>query len=255
MKIAILEAHTASLDHAVQTLSLLGHLCYGAPSERTLKALLEDLSVDMVILDWEAPDMKRHDTLRWLNDSFPATPVVLGVIEGTSEDDIASGLIAGAQIYVKKPLGSNESLVRINKLAQRIYPERKMYSDTFDFGHFRFHASECCAELHDRRVSLTLKEFNLALLLFRNLPSPVTRQQIAIAMWGDDKEAKSRSIDTHICKIRTKLGLRPENGYCLSSLYRNGYRLAQTRILPAAPKSEILAAPEMLSSTLQNALS
>ncbi|WP_211467418.1 response regulator transcription factor [Collimonas silvisoli] len=246
MKIVILETNPESLGRAMQTLSFSGHLCYGAPSERTLKALLEDLSVDLVILDWEAPDMNRRDTLRWLNDSFPTTPVVLGVIEGTSEDDIVSGLAAGADIYIKKPLGSNESLLRINQLAQRISPGHRVYSDTFEFEQFRFHASECCVELHGRRISLTLKEFNLALLLFRNLPSPVTRQQIAIAMWGDDKEAKSRSIDTHICKIRVKLGLHPEHGYCLSSLYRNGYRLTRTRILPAAPASGVVSIPETL---------
>lgn len=74
-------------------------------------------------------------------------------------------------------------------------------------------------------VMLTHKEFELALLLFKHVNRPLSRSNILAAIWKWDRDTPSRSMHTHISKVRTKLGLRPESGYRLTPLYGYGYRL------------------------------
>ena len=76
-------------------------------------------------------------------------------------------------------------------------------------------------------VVTTAKEFTLALLLFRNLARPLSRSYIMEAVWGHGPDMLSRTLDAHISQIRNRLGLRPENGLRLSSVYSFGYRLEQ----------------------------
>ncbi|SFU24845.1 response regulator transcription factor [Paraburkholderia aspalathi] len=114
MRIAILESDAAALDCALEILSSAGHLCFGALCDKTLHGLLSQVPVDLVILDWVAPDALRYDTLRCLCRHGSVIPVVLCVKSCTSQKVIAAGLKSGANICLEKPLGSAQSLARIH---------------------------------------------------------------------------------------------------------------------------------------------
>jgi DNA-binding response OmpR family regulator len=81
--------------------------------------------------------------------------------------------------------------------------------------------------MNGTQVDLTQKEFDLALLFFRNLGRPLSRAYILEAVWARDIEIPSRTMDTHVSRIRTKLQLRPDNGFRLAPVYSYGYRLEQ----------------------------
>ncbi|NTX26677.1 response regulator transcription factor [Burkholderia pyrrocinia] len=225
MNIAILETEVGVLDRALADLSFAGHFCLGVSDDHGLKFLLDDVSIDVVILNWEAPDIVRYDTLRWLSRAYPAIRVVLCVTQQTAECDIVRGLDSGADVYIEKPPGNAESLARITALGRHIKPYPDGDTEQVVFGEYRFDKHNRSVQVRGRPVTLTPKEFDLALLLFRNLSETISRHRIATAVWHNDAMTKSRSVGTHVCALRKKLGLHPENGYRVTSLPRWGYRL------------------------------
>ena len=74
-------------------------------------------------------------------------------------------------------------------------------------------------------VEMTDKEFELAAFLFRNLGRLLSRGHLLEAVWGRNPDLATRTVDTHISRVRSKLNLRPENGFRLTPTYNFGYRL------------------------------
>lgn len=116
MKIAILEPDLRTLDRALEMLSSAGHLCFGARTDDALRALLEDVAIDLVLLDWAAPDDERQATLHHLMQYESYTPVVLCVTPHTADEMIDAGMRGGANICLEKPLRSVESIAYIHTL-------------------------------------------------------------------------------------------------------------------------------------------
>jgi two-component system, OmpR family, response regulator RegX3 len=92
-------------------------------------------------------------------------------------------------------------------------------------GPYRLNVNSRTIDHAGERVDLTHKEFDLALYLFRNPGRLLSRGQILEAVWGTTADLNTRTVDTHISRIRNKLGLMPENGWKLSAVYQHGYRL------------------------------
>ncbi|MCA3795093.1 MAG: response regulator transcription factor, partial [Burkholderia sp.] len=113
---------------------------------------------------------------------------------------------------------------RIGSLLRRAYPVNAE-ATVREFDQFRFDVNLKQAYVGDKAVSLTQKEFELALLLFQHLDRPLSRAHILDLVWKQATDIPSRTMDTHISMLRTKLGLRPENGYRLAPIYGYGYRL------------------------------
>jgi DNA-binding response OmpR family regulator len=82
-------------------------------------------------------------------------------------------------------------------------------------------------QIEGRSVTLTQKEFELALLFFRHLGRPLSRAYIHETVWSRDAELSSRTLDTHVSRVRNKLDLRPAAGFRLVPVYSFGYRLEQ----------------------------
>jgi DNA-binding response OmpR family regulator len=83
------------------------------------------------------------------------------------------------------------------------------------------------------------KEFDLALIMFRNLGRLLSRAHLIEAVWGIDADISSRSLDVYMSHVRSKLRLRAETGYKLVSVYNHGYRLeelAQTQTTEAGKR-------------------
>jgi DNA-binding response OmpR family regulator len=93
------------------------------------------------------------------------------------------------------------------------------------FGDYEFDLGRKHVLVKGNPVSLTQKEFELALLLFRHLSRPLSRAHLLDMIWKQATDIPSRTMDTHVSMLRAKLGLRPENGYRLTPIYGYGYRL------------------------------
>jgi CheY-like chemotaxis protein len=141
----------------------------------------------------------------------------------SAEEDIVAGLQGGADDYVIKPVAPAVLKARVDALGRRAYPSAAPGLETY--GPYRFDTRAETVELAGKPVSVTAKEFALALLLFRNLHRALSRAYIFEALWGRNPDLPSRTLDAHISNIRTKLNLRPGNGFKLVPIYAYGYRL------------------------------
>lgn len=74
-------------------------------------------------------------------------------------------------------------------------------------------------------IDLTEKEYQLAAMLFANIGRLLSRNHMLEAIWGVGPELATRTVDTHISRLRRKLALLPENGWRLKAVYQHGYRL------------------------------
>jgi DNA-binding response OmpR family regulator len=115
-------------------------------------------------------------------------------------------------------------LARITALGRRAHPPAER-ADLLEIGDYRLSLQSRTVDWRGERVDLTHKEFDLALYLFRNVGRLLSRGQILESVWGTSAELNTRTVDTHVSRIRNKLHLLPERGWKLSAIYQHGYRL------------------------------
>jgi DNA-binding response OmpR family regulator len=226
MRIAILEDDPAQAHFAIDTLSGAGHVCHEFAKGDDLVRALRRQTFDLMLLDWQVPGLSGEDVLRWARQSLIEHLPVIFITARGREADITSILNAGADDYVTKPISPGVLLARVSSLLRRVY--RKNPGATHEiFGDYEFDVPSAQVLRKGIPVTVTQREFNLALLLFQNLGRPLSRDHILELVWKQVSDIPSRTMDTHISLVRTKLGLRPENGYRLAPLYGHGYRLEQ----------------------------
>ena len=231
MRIAILDDDDLQLELISHLLEKSGFHCHAFASGRALMRELRRESFDLLVLDWHVPDVSGPEVLKWVREESDQRAEqripVLFVTGRTSEDDIVAGLAAGADDYMIKPLRSSELVARVQALLRRAYPGT--VRDQLEFAPYRFEPQQSEVSFTmagtSRTVALTQKEFDLALLLFRNAGRPLSRSHIRESVWGSDVDIPSRTMDTHVSRIRTKLELGPEAGYRVMPVYSYGYRL------------------------------
>lgn len=181
-------------------------------------------SYDLFLLDWIVPDVPGDRVLEWLRrERHCATPVIF-VTSRESEEDIAAALGAGADDYVCKPVRRLEIQARITAVLRRTGHHAEQ-GGSLEVAPFRFEIPTRQAAIAGEPVELTEKEFELAVFLFRNLGRLISRGHLLEVIWGKTSDIATRTIDTHISRVRSKLMLRPEKGFRLVPIYNFGYRL------------------------------
>jgi len=226
MRIAILDDDRSQTDLVSQVLTAAGHQCYPFNSGKEMLNQLRRESFDMLILDWQVPDLSGPEVLRWAREKLSDKLPVLFMTSRSGEDDIVTGLAAGADDYMIKPIRRGELVARVQALLRRAYPTQNAV-EQIQFNQYVFEPRTTRLTATGEPIELTQKEFDLALLFFRNLGRPLSRAYILEAVWSRDVEIPSRTMDTHVSRVRSKLQLRPENGFRLAPVYSYGYRLEQ----------------------------
>lgn len=234
--------HIASLEDDAAQARLIESLIVGAGYQCTSfgssKAILTELArahnFDVLLLDWEVPDISGLEVLRRVRAKMGQSLPIMFVTSRVREEDIVQGLEAGADDYVTKPVKTNEFLARIAALQRRARSTSPQEA-RFSCGAYEIDPACGLISLNNQSVDLARKEYELALLFFRNPGRLFSRDLLSSSVWDREIPAASRTLDTHLSTIRRKLRLRPENGVRLSSSYALGYRLELLADLSASP--------------------
>jgi DNA-binding response OmpR family regulator len=227
MRLAVLSYEPSELDTVCSILNSAGHATLAYSGGKELMLQLKRDMADMLILDWQVADtaaVGAAEIMVWLREKLQSTMPVLFLTGRSGEDAIVEGLAAGANDYLIKPIRRSELVARVQALLRRAYPNQHM-PENLEFGQYVFETRTARLSRAGNPIDLTQKEFDLALLLFRNLGRPLSRAYILEAVWSRESDIPSRTLDTHISRVRNKLQLRPENGLRLAPVYSYGYRL------------------------------
>ena len=224
MRIAVLDNDRSQADLICQVLSSAGHTCQTYDSGKDMLANLRKDSFDMLILDWQVADLPGGEVLRRAKEKMSATTPMMFITNSSAEDDIVAGITAGADDYMIKPLRRGELVARVHAMLRRAYPTQNG-AEQLQFGPYIFETRPGRLLMDGAVIDVTHKEFYLALLFFRNIGRPLSRAYIHEAVWIRETAVPSRTMDTHVSRVRNKLQLRPENGFRLVPVYSYGYRL------------------------------
>ncbi len=192
---------------------------------REFTSALRKESFDLFILDWVMPDLDGEQILSWLTEQSEHNTPVIFVTQRDSEEDIAKILNMGADDYITKPVRQKELLARISAVTRRsqVSPQKEI----LECPPYRINLTSHSLLKNDEPVKLTQKEFELVAFLFKNIGRLLSRGHILSSVWGHGSEFTTRTVDTHVSRIRKKLDLNPDNGWRLSAIYHQGYRLEQ----------------------------
>lgn len=224
MRIGSVEDDKGQSDLIKQILVSAGHECECFGEGGDLLQAMRERSFDLLVVDWQLPDMSGLEIVTWVRQNSGRNPPILFLTSRSLEDDIVAGLGAGADDFMVKPIRRAELVARTHALLRRTYPYALQDVDVLRAGIYTIDTSARTIRLNDDLIDVSPREFDLALFLFRNLGRLVPRDVVEQAVWGRSIGPGSRTLDTHMSRLRLKLALRPENGVRLTSVYSHGYR-------------------------------
>jgi DNA-binding response OmpR family regulator len=226
MRIAILEDDVSQTELLSHWLQLAGHHPHPFVQGATLLRSLERESFDALVLDWNVPDLSGVEVLKRVRQRLHSSVPVLFITARNREDDIVLALREGADDYMVKPVRRLEMLARLEALSRRGRHGQDQ-AEIIELDAFRVDCQTRTVLRHSKQVDLTAKDFDLSVLFLRNVGRLLSRGHIRETVWGPNAVVTSRTLDTHVSRIRNKLGLTPEHGWRLGAVYRYGYRLEQ----------------------------
>lgn len=181
--------------------------------------LAENGSFDGVLLDIMMPKMDGRSVCRALR-RFSDVPIIF-LTALSDEDDKLLGYELGADDYVTKPYSLAVLYAKLSALVNRSRGN-VLTGDQLTAGPLRVVLSSQTVIVEGEMVALTPKEYSLLICLMRNRNMVLSREQLLVKCWGYDYEGESRAVDTHIRRLRDKLG---SAATMIKTVYKTGYKL------------------------------
>jgi two-component system phosphate regulon response regulator PhoB len=165
-----------------------------------------DAAPQLIVLDLMLPEMDGLEVCKALRRDPATRPIpIIMLTARASEIDRVLGLELGADDYVTKPFSLRELVLRIRKLLQR-QPAGDVEAGRIEFGGLLIDKPRHRASYRGRALDLTLTEFKLAATLAERQGRVQSREQLLKEVWGYDNMIDTRTVDTHMRRLRAKLG-------------------------------------------------
>ena len=178
---------------------------------------------DLILLDIMMPELSGWDVLRALRQKGLDIPVIMLTARGEEVDRVL-GLELGADDYVTKPFSLRELLARVRAVLRRPGPRVKF--EEFSFGDVRIRLRGRQVFKAGQEVRLTRKEFDLLRYLVEHRGEVVTRDRLLDEVWGYEQFPTTRTVDTHVLRLRQKFEKDPERPAWILTVHGQGYKFS-----------------------------
>ena len=176
--------------------------------KEAIKFLEDDDSICLVILDLMLPDMSGLDICRHIRaaDNLKDILVIMVTAKGEEVDRVV-GFEVGADDYVVKPYSVRELLLRVGGMLKRSSKENQSNDkDLVEYEDLKIDNNKHKVYLSDEKISLTSKEFKLLKHLLLKADKVQSRDNLLEKVWGYNNDVTTRTVDTHIKRLRSKIG-------------------------------------------------
>jgi DNA-binding response OmpR family regulator len=178
---------------------------------------------DLIVLDIMMPQLNGFEVAKKLKADARTAPIPLLFLSAKGEaESRIKGLELGGEDYLSKPFSPRELVLRIQSLLRRA--RSSSTPEVLTLGALTVDRTKLQATLHGQRLDLTSTEFRLISLLIGKEGSLFTREDLLREVWGYSSTTDTRTVDTHIRRLREKLG---SEATALQTIRGEGYRLIQ----------------------------
>ena len=189
--------------------------------ETALKEI-EENEFDIILLDVMMPKKDGFDVCRQVR-TFSNVPIIMITARGEDYEKIM-GLEIGADDYIVKPFSPGEIIARINAILRRITPKNDESTKIFSFDNLEIDLNNFTVKINDEIISLTKKEIEILWTLATNQNKVFTRENLLDLIWGFDYFGESRTVDTHIKRLRAKLDNYKHEKWNIKTIWGVGYK-------------------------------
>ena len=189
--------------------------------EEALKEI-EKNKFDIVLLDVMMPKKDGFDVCRETR-KFSNVPIIMITARGEDYEKIM-GLEIGTDDYIVKPFSPGEIIARINAILRRIMPKNDQSEKIFTFDNLEIDLNNFTVKVNDEIISLTKKEIEILWTLATNQNKVFTRENLLDLIWGFDYFGESRTVDTHIKRLRAKLDNYEHKKWNIKTIWGVGYK-------------------------------
>jgi DNA-binding response OmpR family regulator len=180
-------------------------------------------SPSLVLLDVMLPGMSGLDVCRELRHKGFEAPIIMLTAKAEEVDKVV-GLELGADDYVTKPFAIRELLARVRSQLRRQGAAPAGDPTKYRFGDVEIDFERFVTTAKSKHVDLTMKEYDILKFLIKCRGEVVTRDRLLTEVWGYDEYSNTRTVDTHILKLRKKLEPDQANPRYILSVYGGGYK-------------------------------
>lgn len=178
--------------------------------------------ISVCLLDVMMPEVDGFEVCRRLRRRS-MVPIIM--VTARSEDyDRIMGLDIGADDYVLKPFSASEVMARVRAVLRRVRVQEQERRNIFEAGSLFIDMEKDAVRVGNAEVMLTKKELELLDILARNSSKTFTRDNLLESIWGFDYEGDSRTVDSHIKRLRAKLDAFPHPDWEIRTVWGKGYK-------------------------------
>ena len=220
MLILLVEDDKAQLEPLYAALQGAGHIVDAIEDGEIAQGLISQKDYDLLILDWMLPKISGISLCQQYRRTGKTAPVLMLTAKDTTSDKV-TGLDAGADDYLVKPVDVIELLARVRALGRR---SPQWMGDTLSIADLQSHLTSLTLERKQVTIQLSTREFQLMEYLMRHPRQVLSHDQIEQALWEWGTEPESNAVATLVRRLRQRLQAVGAKDW-LETLYGMGYRL------------------------------